>query len=81
MSLATCSPPYKKALQLQALLEADAKNPASKPLERASSARMWKELELLKRMMRGLPAHTSQSIKPIDKQAKRKRITGPIEPE
>jgi hypothetical protein len=46
---------------------------------RAQAARAWKEIECLKRVMRGLPANTSQSIKSEPKQRK-VRVSGPVEP-
>ena len=51
------------------------------PSELAKLTGALVDSEKLKRIIKGQPAHTSQSIKPIDKAKLRKRITGPIEPE
>jgi hypothetical protein len=72
MSFASGSPPYRDALTLQGVLMADAQNPETPAVVKAQLARAWKELECLKRVMRGLPANTSQSIK--DKPQKRKLV-------
>jgi len=63
MSLATCSQPYKNALEIQELLLKDMRAEETPPAVRAQQARAWKELEGLKRVMRGLAANTSQSIR------------------
>lgn len=43
-----------ECLDLQADMLAIASNEAMKPLERSSAARVWKELELVRRAMKGL---------------------------
>lgn len=80
MSFASGSPPYKKALQIQAVLEGDILSASTHPKDRAASARVWSDLEKLKRIMRGLPATTSSNIKVEAKPPKpRPYLTGPIE--
>src|SRR2546425_858396 len=57
----------------------DCESEETPPAVRAQAARAWKEIECLKRVMRGLPANTSQSIKSEPKQRKA-RVSGPVEP-
>ena len=80
MSFQSASKPYKNTLELQDVLMEEARKPECSGAVKAQIARAFADLEKLKRVMRGLPANTSQSIKPIDKAKQRKRITGPIEP-
>ena len=79
MSFATGSPPYRDALSLQAVLLADCQNEKTPPAVKAQLARAWKELESLKRVMRGLPANTSQSIREPKEKSKRQSPALPLE--
>jgi len=73
--------PVADVAEMQAMLRADVLNPDTTPAERAQLMRAWVDGEKLKRVIRGQPANTSQSIKGEAKPKQRKRITGPIEPE
>lgn len=47
--------PYRRAIQMQRVIAAQALEPGTKPLERASLARVWCELEETKRKLRMKP--------------------------
>ncbi len=79
MSMATTRPAYKDAILLQRSAMKMVDDAEVKPLVKAQLMRAYVELEKLKRIMRGQPASTSQSIK--DKPQKRKPLyLQPIEP-
>lgn len=79
MSFQSASQPYKNTLELQNILMDEARKADASGAVKAQIARAFGELEKLKRVMRGLPANTSQSIKSEPKQ-KRARVSGPVEP-
>jgi len=69
---------FTQLCEMQGALRSDILDESTKPAERAQSMRAYIEAEKLKRVMRGLPANTSQSIK--ERPAKRQRaLSGPVE--
>jgi len=80
MSFQSASKPYKEALELQSGIMETVRAKDAKPGVIAMLARSWCDLERMKRVMRGLPANTSQSIKSTEPKRKKVDSTGPIEP-
>lgn len=80
MSFQSASVPYKNALELQDCLMAEARKKDCPAQVKPQLARAYVELEKLKRIMRGKPANTSQSIKSEPVPRTRKSDTGPLEP-
>lgn len=63
MAFDTTRTAYKHALELQRILMDSSRAEDCPPAVKAQNARAYCELEKLKRIMRGLPANTSQAIK------------------
>jgi hypothetical protein len=72
MSMATTRPAYKDAILLQRSAMKMVGDAEVKPIVKAQLMRAYVELEKLKRIMRGQPASTSQSIK--DKPQRKKLV-------
>ncbi len=81
MSFQSASKPYKEALELQSGIMAKVRDVEVKPGVVAILARSWCDLERMKRVMRGLPANTSQSIRQdAPKKGKRQTVNpGPVD--
>lgn len=79
MSFQSASKPYKEALELQTGIMERVRDEQTKPTVLAMLARSWCDLERMKRVMRGLPANTSQSIREPKAPKRKAQASGPIE--
>ena len=79
MSFQSASKPYKEALELQEGIMGKVRDKETKPTILAMLARSWCDLERMKRVMRGLPANTSQSIRETPAKKKKQDPGGPLE--
>src|SRR6266550_1531173 len=68
-----------QALDAQEILMRDIKDTKTTAQVRAQSTRAWKELAQLIRIIRGLPANTSQSIREPREKKQSKSSTAPLE--
>ena len=79
MAFDTTKPAYRDALILQRSAMAMVQDEEVKPVVKAQLMRAYCELEKLKRIMRGLAANTSQSIKPASGSSNPKTQAAPME--
>lgn len=79
MAFDTTRTAYKHALELQRILMDSSRAEDCPPQVKAQNARAYVELEKLKRIMRGLPANTSQAIKVESTKSKKQSSSLPLE--
>lgn len=71
--------PLAQIVDMQARLMADVLDPETSTTARAQVARAWKDLEAMKRVIKGQPANTSQSIREPREKKQSKSSAGPLE--